>query len=214
MIIYSEMIHKVLAFLFGIAVTLVEKLGYWGILFGLMIGSACIPLPSEAVQGFAGYLVSQGKMNLWLAVAAGTTGTLIGSSLMYYLGKHGGKQLVLKYGKYVLVGEEEFGKAEKWYGKYGDKAIFIAQLLPVVRSYIALPAGILAKSYSRYILYTGTGAFAWSLLMVYIGKVLGDNWKELSQYLKPVEWVLVLAVLAVGTWYIYKRLSKLKRKKK
>ena len=207
------MLHEILAWLFGIATSLVETLGYWGVFFGMVIESACIPLPSEAIEGFAGYLVSQGKMNLWLVALVGALGNAVGSTIMYVLGKRGGKPLVMKYGKYVLVGEEEFEKAEKWFERHGDKAIFFAQLLPVIRTYISLPGGVLAKKYPKFIAYTFTGAFIWCLLLAYLGKIMGENWEGISQYLKPVEWVVVaLGVLVVG-WYVWKKAIKLRNKK-
>lgn len=209
----ARMVHNALAFLFNIAVTLVEKLGYWGVFFGMLIESACIPLPSEAIEGFAGYLASQGKMNLWIAGIVGALGNAAGSTIMYLMGKYGGKPLILKYGKYVLVGEEEFDKAEQWYGKYGDKAIFMAQLLPVIRTYISLPAGVLAKNYFRFIAFTFFGALVWCTALVYIGKVLGDHWEELSSYLKPVEYVVVGLVAVAAAWYIFHRVRKVKSKK-
>lgn len=197
----TPMLHSLLNQLFEFAVFLVDRLGYVGIWLGMTIESAAVPLPSEAIMGFAGFFVSMGKFNLFLAALAGALGNITGSTIMYVIGYVGGKPLLLKYGKYLGVSEDEFKKGEEWLKKYGDKAVFFAQLLPVVRTYVSLPPGVLRMNYPKFILYTFLGALLWCLGLAYAAMKLGQHWQDLTHYLKGFEYV-VLAVIGLGIVYL------------
>ena len=136
------MIESVIEVLKVFTVGTIGKLGYPGISVLMGIESACIPLPSEIIMPFAGYLVSIGKMNLYVAALAGAIGCNLGSELAYWIGATGGRTLIYRYGRYVLIAPHEVEMAEKWFNKYGDITVFVARLLPIVRTFIAFPAGM------------------------------------------------------------------------
>lgn len=200
--------HEILAQLFAFAARLVEQFGYVGIWLGMTIESAAIPLPSEAIMGIAGYFVYLGKLNLFLAALAGAVGNATGSTIMYVIGYKGGKPLVLKYGKYVGISEDEFRKGEEWITKYGDRAIFISQLLPVVRTYVSLPPGVLKMDYKKFIFYTFTGAFIWCYGLAYAAMKLGQNWHNIENYMKGFQYVVIAAIGVVVLYLIYYKAKK------
>lgn len=194
-------------------INLVNDLGYLGIFIAMTIESASIPLPSEIIMGISGYLVYKGEMNLFLAGLAGAFGNITGSTIMYIVGLKGGRPVVKRYGKYLHFNEEKFNKVEKWFGKWGDKIIFISQLLPGVRTFVSLPGGILKVSYPKFILYTFTGAFIWCTLLAYISKLLGPEWEKLGDYIKELEIALLIVFLLFGLIfairYVYTKRLKL-----
>lgn len=198
------MIHLILSTLFNFATGLVSKLGYFGIFLGMLIESASIPLPSEAIMGFSGYLVYKGEFNFWLTVFFGALGNATGSTIMYLAGKYGGHPFLERYGKYLRIEHKEIHKAEKWFNKYGDITVFISQLLPVIRTFISFPAGVLEINYKKFIIYTFTGAFIWCAVLVYVGKTLGSNWERISAYLKPVQNVMIGLVILLVLYWLYK----------
>lgn len=193
------MISGILHELFAFASGMVEKFGYIGIWLGMTIESAAVPLPSEAIMGFAGFFVSLGKLNLFLASLAGAFGNVTGSTIMYVIGYKGGKPLVLKYGGRFGVSEKEFEKGQAWLDKYGDKAIFFAQLLPVVRTYVSLPPGVLKMNYPKFIIYTFLGAFIWCFALAYAASLLGAHWMDLEKYMKGFQYIVIgVIVIAVA----------------
>lgn len=203
---------KLISFLFNLGISLVTKLSYFGIFLGMTIESASIPLPSEAIMGFAGYLVYKGDFNFWLAIMCGALGNVTGSTIMYGLGKYGGHPFLEKYGKWIRVSHKEIHKAENWFNKYGDFAVFIAQILPVVRTFISFPAGILEINYKKFIFYTFTGAFLWCAALVYAGMTLGSNWETITNYLKPVQDIIIVGCMLLGGYFVYTHFFKKRRK--
>ncbi len=195
--------HKIISILVSIATSLILKFGYFGIFFGMTLESSAIPIPSEAIMGFSGYLVSQGHFNFWLAVLAGTLGNFTGATILYSIGKYGGYPFLEKYGKWLHIDKQNIVKAERWFKKYGEVTIFVAQMMPVVRSFIAFPAGILKVSYKKYMLYSMSGIFLWCLLLVYIGNKLGENWENISGYMKPFQNVVILGLGVLFVYFIY-----------
>ncbi len=200
----SNILHE----LFNFASSMVEQFGYIGIWLGMTIESAAVPLPSEAIMGFAGFFVSMGKLNLYLAALAGAVGNITGSTIMYVIGHKGGKKLVLKYGSPFGVSEAEFEKGQKWLEKYGDKAVFFAQLLPVVRTYVSLPPGVLRMNYPKFIVYTFLGALVWCFALAYAASLLGSHWMELEKYMKGFQYLvigaIVVGVATLGAYKLYK----------
>jgi membrane protein DedA with SNARE-associated domain len=189
------MVSGILHQLFDFASNIVEQFGYVGIWLGMTIESAAVPLPSEAIMGIAGFFVSLGKLNLFLAALAGAVGNITGSTIMYVIGHKGGKTLVLKYGGRFGVSEKEFEKGQMWLEKYGDKAIFFAQLLPVVRTYVSLPPGVLKMNYPKFITYTFLGAFVWCFALAYVAMKLGDSWMDIERYMKGFQYVVIGGIL-------------------
>ncbi len=183
-------------------------LGYFGIVFLMVLESMIFPLPSEAVLPFAGYLVSIGEFNLWFVVIAATVGSLIGSWISYELGSYGGKKFFHKYGKYFLLNETHLEWTEQWFKKYGEKTIFFSRLVPVVRHFISIPAGTSKMNKTKFFFYTATGAFIWNLFLVWCGVLLGKEWERISGYTKPFEMVIIVIIVVLVGWFIFKEVEK------
>lgn len=197
--------HAVADFIVGI----ISALGYWGIFVGMFIESASIPLPSEIIMGFAGYLVFIGKMSLWKAALVGALGNISGSTFMYVFGKTGGRIAVRRFGKFFHFSEEKLLKAEKMFKKWGSFAVFIAQLLPGVRTFISLPAGILRIPFGHFIIYTFIGALIWCYVLAFAAFKLGEHWQLISKYTKEIEvFLAILLLTAVIYWFFRRRKAK------
>lgn len=205
------MIEKLLGILAGFIIATISSLGYAGIALLMAIESACIPLPSEIIMPFSGYLVFTGELKLWLVALAGAIGCVIGSLLAYWLGAVGGRPLVEKYGRYVLISHHDLDLADRWFQRHGDITIFIGRLLPVVRTFIAFPAGIARMPLWRFNIYTFVGSFIWCWVLAWIGKKLGQNWNTLGVYFHRFD-ALIGVILLVGLiWYVRRHLKHLNR---
>src|ERR1043166_1491076 len=158
------MIARILEILSGIIVATILFLGYPGIVLLMAIESACIPLPSEIIMPFSGYLVSTGQMNLWLVALAGAVGCVLGSLVAYWVGSKGGRPLIEKYGRYILVSPHDLDMADRWFAKRGEIIVFVSRMLPAIRTFIAFPAGVARMNLKRFIIYTFAGSFPWCLL--------------------------------------------------
>ncbi|MBI4037775.1 DedA family protein [Candidatus Curtissbacteria bacterium] len=193
----------------------ISNLGYPGVFLLMALESALIPIPSEVIMPFSGFLVSEGRFNLVLVVFAGAFGNLVGSWAAYALGFYGEKavvrKLVQKYGKFILLTEEEFDSSLKLFHKYGQWLAAVARVLPAVRTVISLPAGIAKLSFWKFSALTFFGSLIWSYFLTFIGVKLGENWEIIRPYFRKFD-ILIIAVsiLLVGA-YIYHKLRK-KRK--
>ncbi|PIQ72849.1 alkaline phosphatase [Candidatus Roizmanbacteria bacterium CG03_land_8_20_14_0_80_35_26] len=210
------MIEQIITFFTGLIISVISKTGYFGI-FGLMAAeSALIPIPSEVTMPFAGYLASVARFNIYLVILVGALANLFGSILAYWLGYWGEdhviRQLIKKYGKYLLMTEHEYERSERWFRKYGEKITFFSRILPIVRTFISLPAGVAKMNFWKFSFFTFFGSLIWSGLLAYIGFVLGKNWYTLSGYYRKFEYLIVFAVLALGIYYIVHKLQKLRKK--
>ncbi len=179
--------------------------GYGGIVVLMGIESACIPLPSEIIMPFSGYLVSLGRFKLAWVALAGALGCNVGSIVAYYVGALGGRPLVEKYGRYVLVTRHDLELADRWFLRYGDWAVFFARLLPVVRTFIALPAGISRMNFVRFNLYTFLGSLPWCWALAYAGLKLGSRWTVLREYFHRFDTLIGLVILLGGIWFVRNR---------
>lgn len=189
-------------------VNFIELLGYWGLGLGMAIESACIPLPSEVILPFGGFLVSQGQLSFWGAVFAGTIGGTIGSIIAYYVGIYGGRPFVLKYGKYVLINEREFEKADRFFVKYGDATVFFSRLLPIIRTFISLPAGIAKVPFKRFVIYTFAGSLPWSILLTFAGYKLGEHWMDIKKYLHGADYIIGSVIIILIGLYLWNHFRK------
>lgn len=185
-------LEKVIA----LTVDFIGRLGYWGIAIGMAVESANIPLPSEVILPFGGYLVSQSRLTFWGAVLAGTVGGTLGSAASYALGRMGGLPLLLRYGRFLHVTEERLRQAERWFERYGEWAVFIARLLPVIRTFISLPAGVARMRFGRFIVYTFLGSLPWCAVLTYAGVKLGENWAALEPLFRRLDLLLVAGAAA------------------
>ncbi|MBI3366602.1 DedA family protein [Candidatus Roizmanbacteria bacterium] len=211
------MIEQIVSFLTNLIISIISSTGYFGIFLLMTAESALIPIPSEVTMTFAGYLASIEKFNFWIVVLAGAFANLVGSWLAYRLGHWGEKHIVLtlirKYGKYLLISEHEFDRSEKWFRKYGEKITFFSRVLPIVRTFISLPAGIARMNFWKFSIFTFLGSLIWSAFLSYIGFVLGKNWNSLHGYYQKFEYVIVGVGFLLVAYYIYHKVVKLIHKK-
>ena len=177
----------------------------------MMLESMVVPVPSEFVMPFAGFLVAQGNFNFILVIITSSLGSITGSLLFYYIGKTGGHTLVEKYGKYVLVDTEDIKKTEKWFNKRGELTIFIARLIPVVRHLISLIAGIGKMNVKKFTLYTILGATLWNGILTYLGFILGQHWNEVSQYLEELDIIIVILLIVGCLYFAYRHITRKKK---
>ena len=169
--------------------------------FGLMLlESACIPVPSEVIMLYAGYLVSVGKLSLVGAVAAGVAGNLVGSLIAWWVGSAGGRELILRYGRYVHVTESRLALADRWFERYGERTVLISRCLPVIRTFISLPAGIARMPLGCFALYTTIGCVPWVLALTLLGDAVGKNWETLHTRLAFLDYVVVAVLVAGLIW--------------
>lgn len=184
----------------------ISNFGYAGIGFLMALESAAIPIPSEIIMPVAGYLASLGKFNLWLVALAGASGSLLGSWFTYWLGLYGGRPFFKKYGKYFLFSEKHLEEADKFFHKHGVRAVFWGRLVPVIRTYISLPAGIHKVNFASFSLYGFIGSFIWSLTLAWIGHKLGVEWKLIKIYLQPASiFILIILTFFVLRWLLTKK---------
>lgn len=197
------MITDLIEFLGSVAHSLIEAGGYLGLFFGMMIESLNIPLPSEALMTFAGALVADGEFTFWAVVLAGTLGNVVGSVLNYYLGRYGGRPVVEKYGKYFLVHHKDLDLADRWFAKYGLLAVFFSRMLPIVRTFISLPAGISRVPIVPFTLATAAGCLIWCIFLTYVGMEFGKNYETVFKpFMQKFEILIAIGVVVGVVWYV------------
>lgn len=205
------MISKLISLLAGFIITAISSLGYGGIVLLMAIESACIPLPSEIIMPFSGYLVFKGTLQLTTVALAGAVGCVLGSLVAYAVGAWGGRPLIEKYGKYILISHHDLDLADRWFDRHGDITIFVGRLLPVIRTFIAFPAGVSRMPLWRFNLYTFVGSFIWCWVLAWIGMKLGEKWDTLGVYFHRFDAVIGIVLLAGVIWYVRRHLRHIKR---
>jgi len=186
-------------------ISVIEQLGYAGVFVGMTLESVGLPIPSEVIMPFAGYVVWEGGLTLIGITVAGTLGCLAGSLIAYYIGLWGGRPLLERYGKYVLISKRELDLADKWFEKYGDRAVFVSRLLPVVRTYISFPAGIVNMDVKKFSLYTVLGSLPWCFGLAYIGVLLGPHWEDIKGLFRYLDIAVIVGIIALVAYLIYRR---------
>lgn len=210
------MIARIIEILSGFIVATISLMGYSGIVLLMAIESACIPLPSEIIMPFSGYLVSTGQMNLWLVGIAGAVGCVLGSLVAYWVGMYGGRPLIEKYGRYVLVSRHDLDMADRWFAKRGEIIVFVSRLLPAIRTFIAFPAGVARMNLKRFVIYTFAGSLPWCLGLAYIGQKLGEKWNQddtLKTWFHRFDFLIGIAALLLAGWWIWRHLKHLRQDK-
>jgi len=198
------MIEQIISLVAGFIIQTISSLGYAGVGFLMAIQTMAIPMPSEIILPFAGSLIVEGRFNLWVLAVVGALGSGVGSSIGYYIGYKGGRPLVNKYGRYILISTHDLDLVEKFFLRFGNWSAFFGQLLPVVRSFIAFPAGAAKMAYTRFILYSMTGSFIWSLALVYFGMKLGENWTSLREKMQGFDTAIVVLIVIAGIYWVYR----------
>src|SRR6266851_702669 len=197
------MTEKLLAVIFVFINSVISTTGYAGVMLLMAIESACIPLPSELIMPFAGYLVFQGKFNLLWVATAGAIGCNLGSLVAYEIGCYGGRPLVERYGRWILMGRRELDWADRFFQRWGYMAVFIARLLPVIRTFIALPAGIARMPRGKFHIYTFLGSWPWCFALAYLGMKLGENWRSLGKYFHKFDAIIGVLLLSGIVWFLW-----------
>lgn len=211
------MIHSVLSAIGTWIMHQISLFGYWGVIFLMAIESACIPLPSEVIMPFAGTLTTTmvingspqpASLNLILVGLAGALGCLIGSIVAFGVGYWGGRTFIERYGKFVLIRKHDLDNADRFFHKYGDSAIFISRLLPIIRTFISLPAGISRMKFGKFCLYTFLGSVPWCLALAWVGRILGQNWKVIEKYFRKADVVIGILIIVGISWFFYRHFRK------
>ena len=197
------MISRVIELLSAFVIYVISAGGYAGIVLLMAIESACIPLPSEVIMPFSGYLVFTGQFNLLWVATAGAVGCNVGSLAAYEVGAYGGRRLVEKYGAWILLSERELAWADRFFARYGNAAVFLARLLPVIRTFIALPAGVARMPRGRFHLYTFLGSWPWCFGLAYLGMKAGEHWDYLGEYFHQFDAVIGAVIAAAVIWFVW-----------
>lgn len=199
----GDLIEAIITELSRFVIATILRFGYWGILVTMAIESACIPLPSEIIMPFSGYLVSTGQFSMVWVTLAGAIGNVVGSIVAYYAGVWGGRPFVERYGPYFLVSRKDLDLADRWFQKYGEAAVFFSRMLPVVRTFISLPAGVARMNFPRFVLFTFIGALPWCYLLAYIGVKMGERWDQLRDYFHQFDIVIGLGLALVVGYFLW-----------
>ena len=185
-------------------ISFISRVGYLGIFFLMVLESAMIPIPSEIIMPFSGFLVSAGKFGPILVVLAGSLGNLVGSILTYYFGLKVGRAFIIRYGKYVFFKKEHLEFTERLFKNYGDKISFVGRLLPVIRTYVSLPAGIGRTNFIKFVFYTLIGSLIWNSILTFAGMQLGKNWKNIDRYSIYLDIVTICIIVGFSAWLVLK----------
>ncbi len=172
------MVSDILAALAAFTTGTIATLGYGGVVLLMAIESACVPLPSEIIMPFAGYLVYTGHFTLHGAAMAGAVGCIVGSIPAYYLGQYGGRPVIERWGRYVLLSRHELDLADRLFARWGQWVVLVGRLLPVVRTFIAFPAGVARMDMTRFVVFTFLGSYPWCYGLAWVGRVLGERWNQ------------------------------------
>jgi len=192
-----------------------DAMGWPGVVFLMGVESAAIPFPSELIMPLAGWLLIEAKGDsAWMVLLAGfygALGNLLGSWVAYWISYKAGRTILRKYGRYVLITQHEVDRAEEWFQKYGELAVFASRMLPVVRTFISVPAGVARMNFWRFSFYTFVGSYPWSLGLAYGGFKLGENWEDMRQVMRPFDFPIAGIIAVAVAWFIYHRIKTIRK---
>jgi membrane protein DedA with SNARE-associated domain len=188
----------------NVAVDVVDAIGLWGVFILMVLESACIPVPSEATMLFAGFNVSDGQYSLFAAVAVGSIANLIGSWIAYAVGYYGRIDILEKHGKKLHVKKSHLETADRWFEKYGDWIVLVTRCLPIIRTFISLPAGVARMPFWRFSVLTLIGCIPWVFMLTFIGKEAGDNWEQWKDNLHYVDYAVAAAIVVAAIYFFVK----------
>src|SRR5712691_6858869 len=204
------MIGRIIEILSAFIVATISTLGYAGIMLLMAIESACIPLPSEIIMPFSGYLVYTWRFNLWLVSIAGAFGCVVGSLAAYWVGMYGGRPLIEKYGRYVLISHHDLDLADRWFARFGEVIVFASRLLPVIRTFIAFPAGVARMNLKKFVIYTFAGSLPWCIGLAFVGQRLGKEWDTnptLKTLFHRFDFVIGIVIVLAAAWWISRHIK-------
>ena len=211
-----KMIARIIELVSAFIVATISTLGYGGVVLLMAIESACIPLPSEVIMPFSGYLVYTGQFNLWIVTMAGAFGCVLGSLLAYWVGMRGGRPLIEKYGRYILISRHDLDLADRWFAHYGEAIVFISRLLPAIRTFIAFPAGVARMNLKKFVIYTFAGSLPWCFGLAYAGQKLGEQWDKnplLKSWFHRFDFVIGIVIAIAVVWWVWRHLRHLRDEK-
>jgi membrane protein DedA with SNARE-associated domain len=209
------MLDHVLSALVALIVAVIAATGYFGVVALMAIESACIPLPSEVIMPFAGYLVSLGHFSLIGAATAGALGCNIGSTIAYLVAAHGGRTAFERWGAYVLVSHDELDRAEHFFARYGAVTVFVGRLLPVIRTFISFPAGLARMPMLKFQIYSFLGSWPWCFALAYVGAMLGARWNSdptFRRLFHQFDAAVAAVIVASFAWFVWSRWRQMRRK--
>ena len=209
-----SVLFEILKPLVDFVTSIISSLGYPGVIFLMILDSAMIPIPSEIILVFSGYLVTTGTFEPISLILAGSLGNVIGSIITYYIGLKFGRLFVLRFGKYFFIKEHHLEYTEKMFEKYGDKISLLGRLLPAIRTYISLPCGVAKMSLIKYSIFTFIGSVIWNTIFTYIGIQLGNKWQDIDDYSIYLEIVTACTIVAFAIWFGIKMVRKSNSNKK
>ncbi len=201
-----NLLDRIVAPLAAFILGTISALGYAGIVLCMTIESACIPLPSEIIMPFSGYLVTTGRFTLWGVVLAGAVGNVLGSWIAYWLGMKGGRPMAAQLARWRIIRIEEYDRADGWLKRHGLQVAFWSRLVPIVRTFISFPAGAARVPFGRFTLYTFLGSLLWTLALAYVGVLFREHWENIRHYWRGLDLVVVLALVALFAVWLYHHL--------
>jgi membrane protein DedA with SNARE-associated domain len=210
------MIAKIIELLSVFIVATISRLGYAGIILLMAIESACIPLPSEIIMPFSGYLVYAGRFNLWAVGVAGAFGCVVGSLVAYGVGMYGGRPVIEKYGRYLLISSHDMDLADRWFDRFGEVIVFASRLLPVIRTFIAFPAGVARMNLKKFVIYTFAGSLPWCIGLAYVGQKLGEKWDRdptLKTLFHRFDFIIGIILVIAAAWWVWRHIKHLRHDK-
>ncbi|MBF8299303.1 MAG: rane protein DedA, SNARE-associated domain [Dehalococcoidia bacterium] len=203
--------------LLSIVQSLYEAIGWPGVMLLMAVESACIPFPSEIIMPFAGWFLvkkqASGIEGVALIALAGAVGNLLGSLVAYYAGMIGGRPFLEKYGRYFLISQHELNLADRWFAKYGEWIVLVSRLMPVVRTFISLPAGIARMHVIRFSVFTLVGAYPFCFALAYGGYILWEHWEKLREAMRPFDIPILIVIVLAGLWYLWHRYKRVSRER-
>ncbi|NUM25674.1 MAG: DedA family protein [Candidatus Buchananbacteria bacterium] len=205
------MITTLIDFLVHFTISVIDFSGYTGVFILMFLESCGIPIPSEVIMPFSGFLVVEGRMSFWPLVLVGAFANLGGSLLAYWVGVRGGRPLIEKYGRYFLISRHDLDLADRWFSRYGELTVFFGRLLPVVRTYISFPAGVSKMNIKKFSLYTFLGALPWAALFTWLGIKLGSRWELIRQTLHNFDLAILLLIIVLVALYIWRHVKHSRR---
>lgn len=200
------MIIGIINFLIAVVTLIISIIGYPGILILMLLESCGIPIPSEIIMPFSGFLVSSGQLSFWIVILIGAIGNLFGSLLAYFVGLKGGRPLIEKFGKYILISKHDLDLADRWFSRHGKLTVFFGRLLPIIRTYISFPAGIAKMNLGQFSFYTFIGALPWCALFTWLGVKMDDNWELIHTALQKFDLLIALIIIALlAAFYFWRK---------
>lgn len=199
---------NVIAQMSGFALYLIDKTGYVGVFILSVLESCAIPIPSEVVIPFSGFLAVSGRFNIWLVVLVATLANLAGSVILFWIGRSGGRWVLEHYGKYFLIHKHDMEKGDQWFARHGNKTVFWSRMLPVVRTFVSLPAGVSGMNFSKFCLLTFLGSLPWNTGLALIGYKTGENWMVLENYFRKLDIIIGILIAVLVVWYVQRHIKK------